>query len=483
MGLFTLAGVTLVVVDRCCRACWSRCIGTGLFNPAVTNVALSSVPVEQSGVAAGVNDTFRQAGIAVGVAALGALIPAEAALGGGSAAEYVDGLHDALWAGAGLAAHRRVAAGAADLQALRRRGRDAAPRRPAASARWRRSRPSPSLDLARDHLRDRERGGGRRRRRVEHVHGAAGAGEQEVVDQRAVAADRLRAVAARARASRRRRRSPGRTATPRASAAGGSRRAAISVMPVRHQRAHHAPGAGPAQRRAQVDVRRARAAPSGRSAPRRRSCARGARRGTAAPGRAPGRSGRARARALGREPQVGAAERHDAHVGPRARRRARAGPTTRRRRRPRARRGDDRAVAEHGLHVVLALDQRAHAGAARGSRRRAPRCRARRRPRPRRSRPSRCSASAAPTGRARRARPRAISSGPEPREALDAVGPRPALELVQARQVVVAHRDHELAAAHRLDPVRRAVLVQRAPRPPRTAAPSASRARSRCRRG
>ena len=42
--------------------------------------------MEQSGVAAGVHDTFRQAGIAVGVAALGALIPAEDALGGGSAA-------------------------------------------------------------------------------------------------------------------------------------------------------------------------------------------------------------------------------------------------------------------------------------------------------------------------------------------------------------------------------------------------------------
>ena len=82
-------------------------IGTGLFNPALTNVALSSVPVEQSGLAAGVNDTFRQAGIAVGVAALGALIPAEAALGVGSPQEYVDGLHDALLAGAALAAAAR----------------------------------------------------------------------------------------------------------------------------------------------------------------------------------------------------------------------------------------------------------------------------------------------------------------------------------------------------------------------------------------
>jgi EmrB/QacA subfamily drug resistance transporter len=77
-------------------------VGTGLFNPAVSAVALGSVPERQSGLAAGVNDTFRQAGIAVGVAALGALIPTGAALGGGSPADYVGGLHDALWAGAAL---------------------------------------------------------------------------------------------------------------------------------------------------------------------------------------------------------------------------------------------------------------------------------------------------------------------------------------------------------------------------------------------
>ena len=65
-------------------------VGTGLFNPAVTAVALGSAPPEQSGLAAGVNDTFRQAGIAVGIAALGALVPAEAALGGGSPVDYVE---------------------------------------------------------------------------------------------------------------------------------------------------------------------------------------------------------------------------------------------------------------------------------------------------------------------------------------------------------------------------------------------------------
>lgn len=51
-------------------------IGTGMFNPAASNIALSSAPAEQSGLAAGLNDTFRQAGIAVGVAALGVVEPA-----------------------------------------------------------------------------------------------------------------------------------------------------------------------------------------------------------------------------------------------------------------------------------------------------------------------------------------------------------------------------------------------------------------------
>jgi predicted MFS family arabinose efflux permease len=84
-------------------------IGTGLFNPSVSAVALSSVPAEQSGLAAGVNDTFRQAGISVGVAALGALIPAGDLLRGGSPTDYVNGMHTALLAGAALAAAGAIA--------------------------------------------------------------------------------------------------------------------------------------------------------------------------------------------------------------------------------------------------------------------------------------------------------------------------------------------------------------------------------------
>lgn len=70
-------------------------IGTGLFNPAVSAIALSAVPMRDAGLAAGVNDTFRQAGIAVGVAGLGALFPAGSALGGGDPQGFVDGLHTA----------------------------------------------------------------------------------------------------------------------------------------------------------------------------------------------------------------------------------------------------------------------------------------------------------------------------------------------------------------------------------------------------
>ncbi len=47
--------------------------GVGLLNPAIADVAVSVVPKEQSGMASGVNDTFRQVGIAVGIAAWGAI--------------------------------------------------------------------------------------------------------------------------------------------------------------------------------------------------------------------------------------------------------------------------------------------------------------------------------------------------------------------------------------------------------------------------
>ncbi len=83
-------------------------IGTGLFNPTGSALALNALPNEQSGLASGANDTFRQTGVAVGIAALGTLVPADAALGG-NLQSYVDGLHHALIASAVIAAAGAVA--------------------------------------------------------------------------------------------------------------------------------------------------------------------------------------------------------------------------------------------------------------------------------------------------------------------------------------------------------------------------------------
>jgi EmrB/QacA subfamily drug resistance transporter len=106
-------------------------VGTGIFNPAVSAVALGSAPQHMSGLAAGVNDTFRQAGIAVGVAAFGAMVPSSAGLGGSDPQAYVDGLHTALLAGAVLAAVGAIAS--ARLLGLGRRADAGAAPEPAAA--------------------------------------------------------------------------------------------------------------------------------------------------------------------------------------------------------------------------------------------------------------------------------------------------------------------------------------------------------------
>jgi EmrB/QacA subfamily drug resistance transporter len=54
-------------------------VGVGIVNTVIADVALSVVPKERSGMAAGINDTFRQVGISVGVAAWGALFAARGA--------------------------------------------------------------------------------------------------------------------------------------------------------------------------------------------------------------------------------------------------------------------------------------------------------------------------------------------------------------------------------------------------------------------
>jgi len=54
-------------------------VGAGIVNTVVADVALSVVPKERSGMAAGINDTFRQVGVAVGIAAWGAIFAARGA--------------------------------------------------------------------------------------------------------------------------------------------------------------------------------------------------------------------------------------------------------------------------------------------------------------------------------------------------------------------------------------------------------------------
>jgi EmrB/QacA subfamily drug resistance transporter len=47
--------------------------GLGLANPALASTAIGVVPPQRSGMASGINNTFRQVGIATGIAALGAI--------------------------------------------------------------------------------------------------------------------------------------------------------------------------------------------------------------------------------------------------------------------------------------------------------------------------------------------------------------------------------------------------------------------------
>jgi predicted MFS family arabinose efflux permease len=98
-------------------------IGIGLVNPALATTAISTVPREQAGVGSGINATFRQVGIATGIAALGALfqhqitgyvtshhfrrpvpIVPSGAIAFFDRAAFVSALNEILWVGAAVAA-------------------------------------------------------------------------------------------------------------------------------------------------------------------------------------------------------------------------------------------------------------------------------------------------------------------------------------------------------------------------------------------
>jgi EmrB/QacA subfamily drug resistance transporter len=82
-------------------------VGIGLSNPAVTYAALGVVPATRSGMASGVSNTFRQVGIAVGIATLGALLPARTQ---GDPAAFAAALDQILLVSAAIAAAGAVLA-------------------------------------------------------------------------------------------------------------------------------------------------------------------------------------------------------------------------------------------------------------------------------------------------------------------------------------------------------------------------------------
>jgi EmrB/QacA subfamily drug resistance transporter len=71
-------------------------IGMGIISPALAAAMVSVLPVESSGLASGINNTFRQLGIAMGIAVLGAIFQHRAGQTVSSAAGIVDGLNAVL---------------------------------------------------------------------------------------------------------------------------------------------------------------------------------------------------------------------------------------------------------------------------------------------------------------------------------------------------------------------------------------------------
>ena len=93
-------------------------VGIGLANPPIAQIALAVVEPNRSGMASGINNTFRIGGVATGIAALGAVLQhrvpsAVIAAGPRTAAEhrgFVVGIHDVVLVGTAIAAAGALAA-------------------------------------------------------------------------------------------------------------------------------------------------------------------------------------------------------------------------------------------------------------------------------------------------------------------------------------------------------------------------------------
>ncbi|MEX0621108.1 MAG: MFS transporter [Solirubrobacterales bacterium] len=71
-------------------------VAIGLISPSLAAAMVSVLPVEQSGRSSGINNTFRQVGIAVGIAGLGALFDQRVTEAAGDAAGIAAGVNEVL---------------------------------------------------------------------------------------------------------------------------------------------------------------------------------------------------------------------------------------------------------------------------------------------------------------------------------------------------------------------------------------------------
>jgi len=85
-------------------------LAIGAISPALAAAMVSVLPVDRSGLASGINNTFRQLGIAIGIAGLGAIFHHHTQDGTGSVAALAAGLDAVLLAAAAVALAAAVAA-------------------------------------------------------------------------------------------------------------------------------------------------------------------------------------------------------------------------------------------------------------------------------------------------------------------------------------------------------------------------------------
>jgi EmrB/QacA subfamily drug resistance transporter len=84
-GLAFVGGGLLLMSDLSASSHWTALlagfvvagVGVGLVNPPLASTAIGVVPPQRSGMASGINSTFRQVGIATGIAGLGAIFQSE----------------------------------------------------------------------------------------------------------------------------------------------------------------------------------------------------------------------------------------------------------------------------------------------------------------------------------------------------------------------------------------------------------------------